>query len=228
MYRAGLPTLGARLLAAAGLVKSGHTAADIGCDHGKLSVWLALKGVCPVVIAIDSRPMPLARAKALAAQTGCANVVNCRLGSGLAPLAENEADEIIIAGLSGDTIIEILQGQNWVLNKNTGLILVPSSRPWGLRRWLYQNGFALVQDVPILENGKSYSAMRAEFTGKKETPPESFCLLGLVPQSNDTSAKNAYIKARLAHLKKQALAPMDEEEKAQHTMLIKEVAAWLV
>ena len=107
-YRAGLPTLGARLLAAANAVRPGRPAADIGCDHGKLAVWLALRGISPRVIAVDSRPLPLAKARALAAQTGCADVVACRLGDGLAALAPGEAQEIIIAGLSGETIIALL------------------------------------------------------------------------------------------------------------------------
>ena len=38
------PRLDARLSAAFAYVRPGHTAADIGCDHGKLSAALAGSG----------------------------------------------------------------------------------------------------------------------------------------------------------------------------------------
>ena len=39
-----VPALDARLLAAAAYVRRGALAADIGCDHGKLAVYLARTG----------------------------------------------------------------------------------------------------------------------------------------------------------------------------------------
>ena len=53
------PRLDARLQAAADFVRPGSTAADIGCDHGKLSAWLAGSGRCPLVFACDLREGPL-------------------------------------------------------------------------------------------------------------------------------------------------------------------------
>ena len=40
-----LPTLDARLTAAAQLVRPGQPVADIGCDHGKLTAVLAASGL---------------------------------------------------------------------------------------------------------------------------------------------------------------------------------------
>ena len=45
-----LPQLDARLSAAAGYVRPGHVAADIGCDHGKLTVDLLVSGRFPCVV----------------------------------------------------------------------------------------------------------------------------------------------------------------------------------
>ena len=55
-----LPTLDARLSAAAELVRPGEPVADIGCDHGKLTAVLAASGKYPKVIGADLRPGPLA------------------------------------------------------------------------------------------------------------------------------------------------------------------------
>ena len=58
-----LPTLDARLAAAAELVRPGEPVADIGCDHGKLTAVLAASGKYPKVIGADLRPGPLAKAE---------------------------------------------------------------------------------------------------------------------------------------------------------------------
>lgn len=237
VYRAGLPVLGARLLTAAKLVAPGRPVADIGCDHGKLAVWLALRGA-PRVVAVDSRPMPLARAQALVRQTGCEARVQCRLGYGMAPLAPAEVGEVIIAGLSGETIIEILEGCAWVQSPALRFVLVPATRQDYLRRWLYTRGFALVCERPVQENGRAYAVMRALYTGRAEEKEELFYQLGLlggaagVPDAflqptdwppMDREALAIYIRARLRYLRKQTLAPMDEDACAAHRALIQEV-----
>ena len=56
-----LPTLDARLTAAAELVRPGQPVADIGCDHGKLTAVLAASGRYPKVIGADLRPGPLSK-----------------------------------------------------------------------------------------------------------------------------------------------------------------------
>ena len=95
-----LPTLDARLSAAAALVREGEAVADIGCDHGKLTAVLAASGKYPKVIGADLRPGPLEKARVTCAPYG--DKVQFRLGSGLAVLAPGEAEDIII-------------GQDWAL-----------------------------------------------------------------------------------------------------------------
>lgn len=94
-----VPALDARLLAAAAYVRRGALAADIGCDHGKLAVYLARTGTARHVVAVDIRPAPLARAQVLVEKHGCSAGVECRLGDGLCALKPCEADDIVIAGI---------------------------------------------------------------------------------------------------------------------------------
>ena len=49
LHTCNAPRLDARLAAAYDFVRPGHAAADIGCDHGKLSAALAGSGRCPLV-----------------------------------------------------------------------------------------------------------------------------------------------------------------------------------
>lgn len=225
-YRAGQIRLGARLLAAARLVRPGVAVADIGCDHGKLSVWLAQGGAVPKVVAVDNRPMPLARAKALVGRCGCAQVVHCRLGDGLQPLAPGEVQDIVIAGMSGETVQRVLQPHEWIRTGAVRLILVPATRHPQLRRFLCLSGFELETEVPVLDAGRSYTVMAARYTGNICTPTPLFCHLGLMANMEDEAAQ-VYIRARLAHLRKMAAAPMDGDGREAHEKLIQEVEGCL-
>ncbi|MFR7460656.1 MAG: class I SAM-dependent methyltransferase [Subdoligranulum sp.] len=136
-----VPHLDARLAAAAAYVRPGHIAADIGCDHGKLSAWLAGSGCCPLVFACDLREGPLQKARMTCAPW--ADKIQFRLGSGLSVLQPGEATEIIIAGMGAETVLEILDAAPWVRNEQYNFVFVPATKHSVLRKGLAQRGFAL-------------------------------------------------------------------------------------
>ena len=100
-----LPTLDARLTAAAELVLPGKPVADIGCDHGKLTAVLAASGKYPRVIGADLRPGPLAKAEQTLEYAGCKDRAELRLGDGLSVLSAGEVGSIVLAGVSAQTVI---------------------------------------------------------------------------------------------------------------------------
>lgn len=224
MYRAGFSILGARLLSAAMQVRRGHVAADIGCDHGKLAVFLAKRGLCPRVIAVDSRPLPLARAVAAARRAGVADRVDCRLGDGLQPLSPGEATDIVIAGLSGETIVQILAAAPWVAAENIRLLLVPTARAERLRAWLCESGFALTREQAVIENHRPYTVMTADYTGEEYCPTPLFCEVGVL-QHDHSAAAQQIKERRAAYLRSRLQAPLDEAERAALQQLIEEVEA---
>ena len=174
------PCLDARLSAAAAYVRPGRPAADIGCDHGKLSAWLAGSKRCPRVFACDLRPGPLAKAEKNCAPW--ADVVECRLGSGLSVLAPGEASEIIIAGMGAETILEILDAAPWVRSPEYNLILVPATKHSLLRLGLARRGFALAGETLCQAAGRWYTVINARFDGQARTPDAWFCLTGLTEE----------------------------------------------
>ena len=174
-----LPVLDARLSAAAAYVRAGHPAADIGCDHGKLSAWLAGSGRCPRVFACDLRPDPLEKARRRCAPWK--DRVDCRLGSGLEVLKPEEADDIIIAGMGAETILEILDAAPWVSDERYNLVLVPATKHSLLRLGLAQRGFALLDETLAYAAGRWYAVMNARFDGDRHTPDAWHCLTGKTP-----------------------------------------------
>lgn len=173
-----VPHLDARLSAAAKFVRPGSIAADIGCDHGKLSAWLAGSGRCPLVFACDLRPAPLSKARRACAPYG--DKVQFRLGSGLEVLRPGEVTDIVIAGMGAQTIMEILEAAPWVFDPAYNLVLVPATKHSLLRRWLAVKGFTLQGETLAHAAGRWYAVMNARYTGNPHTPTGLWCLCGLV------------------------------------------------
>ncbi|MEG0304228.1 MAG: class I SAM-dependent methyltransferase [Oscillospiraceae bacterium] len=172
-----LPQLDARLATAAAFVREGAIAADIGCDHGKLAVALSLK--CKKVIAIDLRDAPLESAKKRVQIHGCTNV-ECRLGDGILCLAPNEADTIIIAGLSAQTICSILSQTSWIRNEAYRFIFVPATKHSLLREYLYREGFAILDEKIAYAANRLYTVMHCAYSGNGFVPRALQCEIGEV------------------------------------------------
>ena len=197
-----LPTLDARLTAAAELVLPGRPVADIGCDHGKLTAVLAASGNYPKVIGADLRPGPLAKAKQTLEHAGCEDRAELRLGDGLSVLSAGEVGSIVLAGVSAQTTWEIIEKAPWVSAVGgPRLVMVPATRHSELRRWLWQHGFALVADRPVQAAGRWYAVMAAEYTGEVTEPTFTRCLLGDTGRWPEGAGYAAWQRAKLPRMR---------------------------
>ena len=151
------------------LVENGSRVADVGCDHGYVAIWLVQEKNCPLVIATDVKEGPLAHAKKNVEAAGVAEKVELRLGDGLSIIEPREVDTVLIAGMGGMTICEILSSEPGVLNNVDTLILQPQSDIEEVRRHLHKVGFYLEKETICMEDGKYYFAMRAKH-GEEEVP----------------------------------------------------------
>lgn len=197
-----LPTLDARLSAAAELVRPDEPVADIGCDHGKLTAVLAASGRYSKVIGADLRPGPLAKAEQTLEYAGCKDRAELRLGDGLSVLSPGEVSTIVLAGVSAQTTWEIIEKAPWVSAPGgPRLVMVPATRHSDLRRWLWEHGFALAADRPVQAAGRWYAVMAAEYTGEVKTPAFRECLFGLTGQWPEGEGYAAWQKAKLPRLR---------------------------
>ena len=74
---------------------------------------------------------------------------------------------------------------------------VPATRHADLRRWLWENGFALVADRPVQAAGRWYAVMAAEYTGAVHTPTFAECLFGKTGEYPEGADYAAWQKAKL-------------------------------
>ena len=191
-----------RLLAVSKYINNNSIVADIGCDHGKLSVFLVQNNIAKKVIAIDVNVEPLNKAKTRILKLELNEKIDCRLGDGLLALKENEVNDIVIAGLSGITISKILSSVNWVKNNLLNFIFVPASKNDYLRIWLCENGYEIKSETPVLAKGRYYAVMNVVYTGKVIKPTQEFIALGLCINQKGKEA-NGLKKKVLTQLKKE-------------------------
>ena len=130
--------LSRRLQAAAQLaaVPELRCVADVGTDHGYLPIWLVEQGFAKRAIAMDVRQGPLQRAREHIEEHQLSAYIETRLSDGLAALQRDEVQVIVIAGMGGATMKEILQAGQSVIGVDTVLVLQPQSELYEFRRFM--------------------------------------------------------------------------------------------
>ncbi len=154
--------LSLRMQRVADMVEPCERVADIGCDHGYVSIYLVEQGIADHVLAMDVRKGPLSRAEANIRQKQLQTRIECRLSDGLERLQPGEADTILLAGMGGPLMIDILtKGSNKRLGTET-LIVQPQSDIPEVRRYLHRIGYEITAEDMLQEDGKYYTVMKAK------------------------------------------------------------------
>ena len=158
--------LSKRLKALACMVTPGRRVVDVGCDHGFVSIYLVQRGISPQVLAMDVRTGPLSRAKEHIAEAGLGGYIETRLSDGLLAYQEGEADSLICAGMGGRLMMKILTESRGKARGFQELILQPQSELPAFRRFLREEGYQLLDENIIWEEGKYYFLMKVRYGGK--------------------------------------------------------------
>ena len=153
--------LSLRLSAIAEMVTEGNRLVDVGCDHGYLPVYLVLEKKIPCALAMDVRKGPLSRAREHIDAFDLGEYIQTRLSDGLQKLKPGEGDTLVIAGMGGPLMEKILTEGRPVLDSFRELILQPQSDIRHFRRFLRGEGWEIVQENIIQEDGKFYPMMKA-------------------------------------------------------------------
>ena len=165
-----------RLLACANFVKKGSRVADIGCDHGYLSLYLLQQGIASSVIASDVNAGPLESARRNAAKFGFQEKIEFYLSDGVRSIPR-DFDTMVCAGMGADTMMSIIADayDEWLADPKYTLILQCQSKRPELRQWLYDKGF-LINRETLAKDGKFvYSVMEVVFDpGHGITPAETY------------------------------------------------------
>lgn len=192
-----------RLQAVADMVPPGCAVADIGCDHGYVSAYLVQQGIAPRVVAADVRPGPLGACRRLVEELGLTFQIQTRLCSGLTDIADTECDAVILAGMGGELIAEILSACPYIHKKT--LILQPMTHPEVVRQFLYTNGFE-IRCARVVQEGRHHYLVLLAVPGgapKGYTPADLY--LGGITDFSD----KAYFEQLIRYLRNRQKGGVD-------------------
>lgn len=192
--------LSKRLLAVASQVSKNSIIADIGTDHGYLPIYLFENNVIHRAIASDVNKGPLEKAKKNIMENQLEDVIEIRLGNGLEILFENEVDTIILAGMGGMLIIDILNDRPHIVQSVNRLVMQPQLDQEELRKYLHGIDFQIIEEQMVYEEGKYYWIISAE-PGKEKYRKDIYYIFGKILIEKKEPLLKKYIEEQLVTLK---------------------------
>ncbi len=152
----------ARLAAIAALVPPGSRVVDVGTDHARIPVHLVRAGLVAACIATDLRTGPSQAARRRVVAAGLLDQIDLRTGDGLSTVEPGEVDVVLISGIGGAAIAEILASGVAVLSSVGRLVVQPQAAEQHVRTWLHANGWSLIEEHLVVEGGFGYEVLVAE------------------------------------------------------------------
>ena len=135
------------------------TAADIGADHGKLMIALFETGKIPHGYAVENKKGPYNRlVKALEERNLEEDIVPL-FSDGISDIP-NTVSTLIIAGMGGGLIINILKAHPEKLKYVNTIIVDPHNQVPEVREYLSSIGFVIAEEKIIREDGIYYEIIK--------------------------------------------------------------------
>ena len=174
--------------------------ADVGTDHAYIPIYAVMNGLCGKSLASDLRKGPLEMAGANIRRFGLDKRIETRVGNGLEPIAAEECDVIVIAGMGGSLIRDILSVSVNKAKVAQLLLLQPNNAADVLRKWLGENGFEIVRETLAIDAGKLYGLISAKWAGKVTAEDEFSYYAGNILLGSNDPLLRKYIEKKIKEL----------------------------
>ncbi len=199
--------IGPRLICAADMVKRHRKTVDIGTDHAYIPAYLVLNGMSDNVLACDIGKKPLENAAKTLREYSLQDRIELRISDGLKEVFPDEAEEIIICGMGGTLMSDILSSAEWIKKDGMHLVLQPMTHSEDVRRYLCKHGFRITEEKCVIDTGRVYCCISADYDGVIRDVPEGYFYFGELPKNDEVSAlfterQLHRVKTKLEALKK--------------------------
>lgn len=171
------PKLSKRLDCAASFVRPGSFVADVGTDHAYLPIALAAAGRIRGGVVSDIHKGPIERATAHIREWGMEGMLTPVLCDGLTGIESYAPNDILILGMGGELIADIISRAPWTKDPGVRLILQPMTHPELLRRFLLAEGYE-IRDEALIKEEKIYQILSVEYSGTVSVYNDTELLFG--------------------------------------------------
>ena len=149
--------------------KAGLRIIDVGSDHGYLAVRCLDEGIAGSVICTEIHDAPAKRSAQALEDAGYKANSDVFVTDGLTGVPLKAGDIVVIAGMGGLNIIDILtraleDNGSSVFEKVT-FVLQPQKSVELVRKYLYGSGFCFVDETVCCDRDIFYNCMRAGYNG---------------------------------------------------------------
>ena len=161
--------LSERLKKVSSFLPEGAHFADIGSDHAYLPCYVCLRDQKAKAVAGEVNTGPFNSAKSTVEAYQLSNLIDVRLGNGLEVLDDDtDIKQVVIAGMGGSLIKTILDEGKSKLSSVQRIIAQPNVDERNVRRWLLKEGFIVIDETIMEENGHRYEIIVADKKGTDE------------------------------------------------------------
>ncbi|NTV90478.1 MAG: SAM-dependent methyltransferase [Clostridiales bacterium] len=194
--------LSARLKAIADRIPACNSLVDVGTDHVYIPIYAVGSSICKTAVASDVRKGPVAVAERNVTASGLGEHISVRLGNGLEGVVPEECEVIVIAGMGGLQISEILGKSPDCAKAARLLILQPMSDLESARKWLYENGFRIMKEALIEDEGKIYNIIDCIWDGQITDYDDFSCYIGDVLVKSSDPLLMPYLTRKLKQVER--------------------------
>lgn len=213
-----------RLKLAASYVRKGAVFADVGCDHGRLSIYLMQQCGAARGYACDIREQPLEKARQLIARKQLSDDITPVLTDGLQGMEGKGITDVIVAGIGGEVLSHVLEEAPFLREKGIRIILQPQSKEHLLRKCLYRLGFVIEEEQCVYSGRFLYTVMVISYSGEKKEIDDFFAYTGLLPL-HDCENNREKLRRTAATLREIGENMSHSPEKVQDAQQLSKLAA---
>ena len=147
--------LSRRLQTIFNMLPSGGIAADVGSDHGKLIISLLLENKISKGYAIENKKGPFLRLKKEIENYHLSNKIIAMFSDGVSELP-SDTDKVVVAGMGGNLIINILKSHQEKLENVEYIIVDPHNAIKEVREEISNLNYHIVDEEIIKEDDIYY------------------------------------------------------------------------
>ena len=126
---------------------------DIGTDHAYVPIMAILKQKAKSAIASDVRRGPLDIAQKNIIEYKLENKIQTKISNGFDNIIPRENSTVIISGMGGIIICEIIERAKNILPSIKQFVLQPQNNIYYVRKALHANGYAIKKETILYQNG---------------------------------------------------------------------------
>lgn len=180
-----------RLKTIASMVDKCECTADIGTDHGYIPIYLIKNNICKKAIASDINRGPVEKARLNVRMENLEQQIDCRLGGGLTTIEKGEVQGIVIAGMGGNLIRDIIEQKIHIFREAEFSVLQPVQNPEVLREYIYKKGYKIIDEELCIDENRFYEIIKVRYDNKIEEVDSIFYEIGkkIIDKKHPLAAK---------------------------------------